>query len=64
MFLEVYPLPASLKQEFVELLELYDRERPLPYLPEGWRKLGETNRKFVFVWGDRQIASSEGDDKT
>ncbi|MFZ3332429.1 MAG: hypothetical protein WA197_17475 [Candidatus Acidiferrales bacterium] len=64
IFLDVYPLPPSLKQEFVELLELYDRERPLPYLPDGWRKLAKTNRKFVFVWDGRQVASSEGEDKT
>jgi hypothetical protein len=36
MFLKVYPLPPSLKQEFVQLLELYDRKRPLPFLPDSW----------------------------
>jgi hypothetical protein len=63
MFLDAYPLPPSLKQEFVELLELYDRERPLPYLPDGWRKLSKTKHEFVFMWDGRQVASSEADDK-
>jgi hypothetical protein len=63
IFLDAYPLPPSLKQEFVELLELYDRERPLPYLPDGWRKLSKTKRKSVFMWDGRQLASSEADDK-
>jgi hypothetical protein len=60
MFLKIYPLPPSLKQEFVQLLELYDRERPLPYLPANWRQRLNPDRKFVFVWGGRQITSGEG----
>jgi hypothetical protein len=58
VFLKVYPLPPSLKQEFVQLLELYDRERPLPFLPDSWRKI---KRPFAFTWGGRQIASTEFD---
>ena len=53
MFLKVYPLPPSLRQEFAQLLELYDRERPLPFLPDSWRQSVKTDRKFVFVWGGR-----------
>jgi hypothetical protein len=63
MFLKFYPLPSSLKQEFVQLLELYDRERPLPFLPASWRQSMKIDRKFVFVWGGRQITSSEDDKK-
>jgi hypothetical protein len=63
MFLKVYPLPPSLKQKFVQLLELYDRETPLPFLSDSWRKCVKTDRKFIFAWDGRQITSSEGDDK-
>jgi hypothetical protein len=62
MFREVSPLPPSLEQEFVQLLELYDRERPLPYLPAGWRQRVKTDREFVFVWGGSEFTSQEGDD--
>ena len=53
------PLPPSLKEEFIQLMELYDRERPLPFLSDSWRNSGKTNRRFVFAWGDRKIASTE-----
>jgi len=56
-----YPLPPSLKEECIQLLELYEREKPLPFLPDSWRNRGKTNRPFVFVWGGRQIASTEFD---
>jgi hypothetical protein len=58
-----YPLPPSLKEECVQLLELYEREKPLPFLPDSWRNRsrGKTNRPFVFVWGGRQIHSTEFD---
>ncbi len=54
IFGQLYPLPPSLNQEFVQLLELYDRERPLPFLPDSWRKSEKTDRKFVFLWGDKK----------
>ena len=56
-----YPLPPSLKEECIQLLELYEREKPLPFLPDSWRNRGrgKTNRPFVFVWGGRQIDSTE-----
>jgi hypothetical protein len=66
LFFKVCPLPPSLKQEFIELLELYNRMRPLPYLSAGWRERlePERDRKFVFVWGGKQFTSGEdGDDK-
>jgi hypothetical protein len=52
LFFEVCPLSPSLKQEFIQLLELYNRKRPLPYLSAGWRQRlePERDRKFVFVW--------------
>lgn len=56
-----YPLPPSLKEEFIQLLELYEREKPLPFLPESWRNRSKTNRPFVFAWGGRKIASTEFD---
>ena len=56
-----YPLPPSLKEECVQLLELYEREKPLPFLPDSWRNRGKTNRPFAFVWGGRQIYSTEFD---
>jgi hypothetical protein len=58
-----YPLPPSLKEEFVQVLELYEREKPLPFLPDRWRNrgCGKTNRPFVFVWSGRQIQSTEFD---
>jgi hypothetical protein len=58
-----YPLPPSLKEECIQLLELYEREKPLPFLPDSWRNRGrdKTNRPFVFVWGGRQIHSTEFD---
>lgn len=56
-----YPLPASLNEEFIRLLELYEREKPLPFLPDSWRNRGKINRPFTFVWGGRQIASTEFD---
>jgi len=56
-----YPLPASLTEECVELLELYEREKPLPFLPDSWRNRGKTNRPFAFVWGGRKIYSTEFD---
>jgi hypothetical protein len=58
-----YPLPPSLIEEFVRLLELYDREEPLPFLPESWRNCGhvKTSRPFKFAWGGRQIQSTELD---
>ena len=55
------PLPPSLNEQFTQLLELYEQERPLPFLPDSWRNRGKTNRPFVFVWGGRQIASTEFD---
>ena len=55
------PLPPSLKQECGQLLELYEREKPLPFLPESWRDRGKTKRPFVFVWGGRQIRASNLD---
>jgi hypothetical protein len=62
IFGQLYALPLSLKKEFDELLELYDRERPLPFVPDSWRHRGKTNRQFVYVWGGSQFASREGDD--
>jgi hypothetical protein len=62
MFREACPLPPSLKKEFVQLLELYDRESPLPYLPANWKERVKTDPKFVFVWG-AQFTSQEGGDK-
>jgi hypothetical protein len=56
-----YPLPPTLKEECVKLLELYEREKPLPFLPASWRNRGKTNRPFVFVWDGRQIRSTELD---
>ena len=58
-----YPLPPSLRKECVRLLELYEREKPLPFLPTNWRNRdrGKTNRPFVFVWGGHQIRSTEFD---
>jgi len=58
-----YPLPPSLKQACVQLLELYEREKPLPFLPASWRNRdqGKTKRPFLFVWGGRQIRSLETD---
>jgi hypothetical protein len=58
-----YPLPPSLKQECVQLLELYEREKPLPFLPASWRgrDRSKAKRPFLFVWGGRQIRSSEAD---
>jgi hypothetical protein len=58
VFLKVYPLPPSLKQQFVQLLELYDREKPLPYLPANWIQRLKTDRKFVFLWDGRQTTSN------
>ena len=37
-----YPLPPSLEEQFVRLLELYEREKPLPFLPESWRNRWKT----------------------
>lgn len=51
MFRNVCPLPPSLKPEFVQLLELYNRERPLPYLPANWRQSVNADQRFIFVWG-------------
>jgi hypothetical protein len=62
MFPKVCPLPPSLRQEFVQLLELYDRERPLPYLPANWRQSVNSDPKFGFVWGGKQFMSQSGDD--
>jgi hypothetical protein len=61
-----YPLPPSLKEECVQLLELYEREKPLPFLPNSWRNRGrgKTNRRFGFVWGGRQFHSTEFDRET
>src|SRR5262249_21816375 len=58
-----YPLPSSLKQDCVQLLELYEREKPLPFLPASWqnRDRGKTKQSFMFVWSGRQIRSSEMD---
>ena len=56
-----YPLPPSLKEECIELLELYEREKPLPFLPDNWRNRGKTKRPFAFAWGGRQIYSTEFD---
>lgn len=58
-----YPLPPSLRQECVRLLELYEREKPLPFLPASWRNRGrvKTSRSFTFAWGGRQIRSTELD---
>ena len=36
-----YPLPPALKGECVKLLELYEREKPLPFLPASWRNRGQ-----------------------
>lgn len=56
-----YPLPPSLKERCVQLLELYEREKPLPFLPKSWRNRGgdTAKRPFVFVWGGRQFRSTE-----
>lgn len=60
-----YPLPASLREEFVQLLELYEREKPLPFLPDSWRNRNHAKNKrpFVFAWDGRQIRSNEFDAK-
>jgi hypothetical protein len=63
MFRKASPLPPSVKKEFIQLLELYDRERPLPYLPADWKERVKSDRKFVFVWGGSQSTSQEGGDK-
>lgn len=58
-----YPLPSSLRKDCVKLLELYERVKPLPFLPDSWRNLGrgKTNKPFVFMWDGRQIRSTEFD---
>jgi hypothetical protein len=56
-----YSLPPSLNEEFTQLVELYEREHPLPFLPDGWRKRDRTGRPFVFVWSGRHIRSTEFD---
>ena len=55
-----YPLPPSLREEFLQLIELYERQKPLPFLPDSWRKRNHPKgkRPFVFVWDGRQIHSS------
>lgn len=60
-----YPLPPSLRKEFVQLLELYEREKPLPFLPDNWRNISRSKNKrpFVFVWDGRQIRSTESDEQ-
>jgi hypothetical protein len=62
IFLKVCPLPPSLRPEFVQLLELYDRERPLPYLPANWRQSVNSDQTFGFVWAGKQFTSQSGDD--
>jgi hypothetical protein len=62
IFDELYPLSPSLKKEFDHPLELYDRERPLPFLPDNWRNRGKSDRGFALVWGGGQLTSREGDD--
>ena len=59
IFGELYPLPPSLQKAFFQLLELYDREKPLPFLDDKWRNRRQTGQKFTFVWGgDRYIGES------
>jgi hypothetical protein len=54
------PLPPSLRKELRQLLELYDRERPLPFLPQSWRNAGKSERPFSFAWGGKQHTSRGG----
>ena len=54
------PLPPSLNKPFAQPV-VYEQEKPLPFLPDSWRNQGKTIRPFVFVWGGRQIASTEFD---
>lgn len=54
VFADRCPLPPSLRKELRQLLELYDRERPLPFLPQSWRNAGKPERPFSFVWGGKQ----------
>jgi hypothetical protein len=61
IFGQVYPLPASLKKEFDQLLEIYDRERPLPFLPDNWRSHRNTDRQTFYEWGGSQFTLREGD---
>ena len=55
-----YPLNPSFREEFVQLLELYERQKPLPFLPDSWRNRNRSKdkRPFVFMWDGRQIRSS------
>lgn len=65
IFGELFPLPLSLNREFVQLLGLYDQQKPLPFLPDSWRNRSRAKNKrpFVFVWDGRQIRSTEFDVK-
>ncbi len=62
IFDQLYPLPPSLNKEFDHIVELYDRKRPLPFLPDSWRNRGKSDRRFVFVWAGSQFTSREGED--
>src|SRR5580658_2055513 len=46
IFGQLYPLPPSLNKEFDHLVELYDRKRPLPFLPDSWRNRGKSYWRF------------------
>ena len=61
IFGELHPLPPSLNNDFDRLLELYEREKPLPFLPDSWRNRGKIKRPLAYTWGGRQIASTEFD---